>query len=440
MVVFGGRSHSQFLDDFGALSLADTMTWTRMGPVQSEAASMIEDPVGQRLVVFGGEPLAYGWPNDVWTLSLGDELGWTVLAPTGTRPSPRFFHSATYDPVRQRMVVYGGLSGGLVVDDLWVLSLTDTPAWMQLSPSTPLSGQYALSAIYDPVRDRVIFFGGSNNAVWALSLAGTPTWTQLLPPSATPPVALTYHSAIYDPVRDRMIVFGGCDGATSTFLNDVWALSLSGTPAWTLLAPTGTPPSARRSHTAIYDPARDRMVVFGGEDRIPNSHVCNDTWALSLAGTPAWTQLAPTGTPPVARTRHCATYDAERDRMLVFGGDDGAYIFADAFALGWSTTAGVDGGRPPMLTGFIGPPVPNPSRGSIALRYSVARVGRVRLDIVDVSGRRVRGLVDRDSRGGAEMVSWDGTSDSGARLSAGVYFVRLVGPGTRATRRVVLLK
>ena len=73
------------------------------------------------------------------------------------------------------------------------------------------------------------------------------------------------HSAIYDPVRDRMVVFGGYSGTGYTyFLNDVWVLSLAGMPAWTQLTPTGTPPSARYGHSAIYDPVRDRMVVFGG--------------------------------------------------------------------------------------------------------------------------------------------------------------------------------
>ena len=33
-----------------------------------------------------------------------------------------------------------------------------------------------------------------------------------------------YHSAIYDPMRDRMVVFGGDDGAYSGWRNDVWAL------------------------------------------------------------------------------------------------------------------------------------------------------------------------------------------------------------------------
>lgn len=44
----------------------------------------------------------------------------------------------------------------------------------------------------------------------------------------------------------------------------------------------GVPPSQRFGHTAIFDPARDRMVVFGGWDGAS----LNDVWALSLAGEP----------------------------------------------------------------------------------------------------------------------------------------------------------
>src|SRR5204863_119087 len=162
-----------------------------------------------------------------------------------------------------------------------------------------------------------------------LSLAGAPTWT-LLAPTGTLPPARWSHTAIYDSVRDRMVVFGGYGGYPH---NDVWALSLAGSPAWTPLAPAGSPPSGRSLHTAIYDPVRVHMVVFGGQD----SSACSTlVWALSLAGSPAWTLLAPTGSPPPARDLTTAIYDPVRDRMVVFGGQaygfpGGAYILNDVW-------------------------------------------------------------------------------------------------------------
>jgi hypothetical protein len=442
MVMYGGYSGSFLLNDFWALSLAGTPAWTQVTPSGTPPSapyfhSAIYDPVRGRMVVFGGYSGTYS--NDVWALSLAGTPAWTQLAPSGTPPSGRYAHSAIYDPVRDRMVVFGGYGPGYYRNDVWVLSLAGTPAWTQVTPSgTPPSGRVGHSAVYDPVRDCMVVFGGGTgtayvNDVWAMSLVGTPAWTEMTP-SGTPPSARYLHSGIYDPVRDRMVVFGGYSGSSG--LNDVWAMSLVGTPAWTQLSPTGSSPDARYAHSAIYDPIRDRMVAFGGYGP---GYYRNDVWALSLAGTSAWTQLTPSGTPPSGRDGHSAIYDPVRDRMVVFGGYSG-YVLNDVWALEWSTTAAVDDRPVRPLISYLRPPAPNPTRGATTVSYALARAGRVQLGVYDVSGRLVRRLVDGERRAGTETVVWNGTAESGARLQAGIYFVRLAAPGFRETRRVVLLK
>src|SRR5439155_558701 len=209
------------------------------------------------------------------------------------------------------------------------------------STGSPPSARCFHTAIYDPVRDRMLVFGGYDasathyrNDLWALSLAGTPAWSALAP-AGTPPSARIWHTAIYDPARDRMLVFGGYDGRS--LLNDVWALSLAGSLAWTALAPAGSPPSARYSPTAFYDPVRDRMLVFGGND---GGSLRNDVCAHSLAGTTAWSSLPPGRYSHPARIWHTAIYDPVRDRMLVFGGYGTGYL-SDLWTLVWGTTGSV---------------------------------------------------------------------------------------------------
>jgi hypothetical protein len=344
MIVFGGFDGVYpYRNDVWALPLAETPAWIGVGsagtpPDPRAWHTAVYDPVRDRMIVFGGFDGLY-YHNDVWALSLAGTPAWTEIVPTGTPPSARSEHTAVYDPARNRMVVFGGTDGLFSYPDaIWALSLAGSPAWTQLAPTgTPPSGREGHTAVYDPVRDRMIVFGGYHgssyhNDVWALSLAGTPTWTQLAP-AGTPPSARSAHTAVYDPVRDRMVVFGGDDGYS---FNDVWALSLAESPAWTQLTPTGTPPSARYGHTAVYDPVRDRVVVFGGDD----GSAPDDVWALALVGTPAWTQLAPTGTPPSARYGHTAVYDPVRDRMVVFGGLDFSYYsLNDVWALSLSGTS-----------------------------------------------------------------------------------------------------
>ena len=131
-------------------------------------------------------------------------------------------------------------------------------------------------------------------------------------------------TAIYDQVRDRMVIFGGSTSDDYYGVhNDVWELDMTGTPTWHHLAPSGPSPIARRSGTAIYDPLRDRMVLYGGWDSTENGtySFLGDTWALSFPGN-QWTQLVPAGTTPAGRdVPAAAIYDrrAQRHRVSDLG-------------------------------------------------------------------------------------------------------------------------
>ncbi len=232
---------------------------------------------------------------------------------------------------------------------------TQAQSWTQLiangnSLSVPTT-RYELSAVYDNINNRMTIFGGTPQAnvtnlndVWVLSNAngfgGTPAWTQLFPIGGPPAVRVS-HTAINDVANNRMTIFGGFNGS---FYNDVWVLStangLGGTPAWTQLSPTGGPPSGRYAPTAVYDVANNRMTIFGGT----SGSGLNDVWVLSnangLGGTPVWTQLSPTGTAPAPRAYHSAVYDATNNLMTIFGGYNNGNWFNDVWVL--SNANGLD--------------------------------------------------------------------------------------------------
>jgi hypothetical protein len=242
------------------------------------------------------------------------------------------------------MLVFGGDGArncgvdlcGVDLNDLWALNFTNT-MWEQLSPmgTPPLAREFA-AGVYDPLGDRLIVFGGSDhhgnvfNDVWALSLQGTPTWTQLTP-QGTPPDPRSAPAAIYDPRRARLVIFGGIDlhGASR---NDTWALSLTGPPVWTLLQPAGVIPAARAYTSGVYDPSGDRLVICDGWTSF--FHVLRDTWGLSLAGAGVWSPLTPAGPVPAGRSDLAAIYDSAHARLVIFGGTDSSYtVRNDAWAL-----------------------------------------------------------------------------------------------------------
>jgi hypothetical protein len=83
---------------------------------------------------------------------------------------------------------------------------------------------------------------------------------------------------------------------------------------------------------------------------------------------------------------------------------------------------------------------PNPFRPQTAIRYSLPAAGTVSLTVYDVKGRAVRTLVDEYLPAGTFEATWDGTSDHGERLGAGVYYYRMVAEGRAFTRSMVLLR
>lgn len=82
---------------------------------------------------------------------------------------------------------------------------------------------------------------------------------------------------------------------------------------------------------------------------------------------------------------------------------------------------------------------PNPTSGGTEVQYAVARTGRVRIEVLDVSGRVERTLADRIHPPGRYAVTWDGAGPRG-RSAPGLYFVRLVAPDRRTTRTLAIIR
>ena len=84
--------------------------------------------------------------------------------------------------------------------------------------------------------------------------------------------------------------------------------------------------------------------------------------------------------------------------------------------------------------------VPNPFNPITTIRYELPHADHVRLEILDVSGRLVRTLVNGPVEAGNHAIEWRGEDARGRRVASGVYFYRLDSGSYVATRRMVLLK
>jgi len=140
------------------------------------------------------------------------------------------------------------------------------------------------------------------------------------------------HNAIWDAARDRIIVFGGQQ--ESSFLDDIWEFDTRSNE-WRQLPQSGSGPAPRYGAGGAFDAAGDRMLVTHG---FTNAGRFDDTWQYDLVRE-TWTDISPQGARPIERCLMRAVWDSSRERLLMFGGQTtGTAYLGDLWALeegGW---------------------------------------------------------------------------------------------------------
>lgn len=271
-------------------------------PNPREGAVAVFDPRGDRMIYFGGGDRGVEF-GDLWECKLlGSTVRWTRRVPDGEAPSARIHASAVYDSIRHRMILFGGFAGR-PLDDVWQLDLADSiPRWTRIEVrGTPPPARWGQSATYDPLRDAMVVFGGAAGLleqpqpmrdVWVLSFVDCDAWIPL-DPEGNAPIGRYRHSAVYDPVGDRLVVLWGRDASGSRF--DTAALEFGPPARWRSFSPQGLAPLARDGGALFYDPVYDRAVALGGQRTTQfSSRDMSDVWAID------WSRVD--RTPPPATT------------------------------------------------------------------------------------------------------------------------------------------
>ncbi len=193
-------------------------------------------------------------------------------------PSARYNSKMVYDPVTTHSVLFGGTTAidpstkmPYEFSDTWDWNGT---IWTQLFPLHTPPARFGQAMVYDSARDRIVMFGGRSgnnkqdlNDTWVFKNGD---WTQLDPPASPPARVLA--DAAYDPIRDRVVLFGGqtitSDNKTSTPFYDTW--EFDGT-TWTQVLNDG--PHADKP-IMVWDAARANILMLGIDTNI-TSHQYN---------------------------------------------------------------------------------------------------------------------------------------------------------------------
>ena len=117
-------------------------------------------------------------------------------------------------------------------------------------------------------------------------------------------------------------------------------------------------------------------------------------------------------------------------------------VDADGYASGYSAEVEADATStetPAFRTRLLGN-VPNPFNPSTLIRFELRSDMHATLSIFDVTGRRVRTLLDGLVEAGQQEATWDGRDDLGQNVRSGIYFYHLDADDEQQSAKMMLLK
>lgn len=274
---------------------------TNFGPSPRFGASTTFDSIRNRTVLFGGVSAANAPLGDTWEW---DGALWTQIEDIG--PVPRSLAAMAFDSSRKASLLFGGLGATTTaLGDTWQW---DGDVWTQVSESGP-SARHGHAMAFDSNRNRTVLFGGgliSNPVLGDTWEFDGDVWTQQ---QDTGPSPRAGQSMAYDPVSQRVLLLGGAD-STERGLADTW--SWDGRQ-WARLSDFGPPGRLSASLASTQD---GHLLLFGGVNTVlTQPTLFGDTWDFDGS---RWTQLQDIG--PGGLRSASLVFDSARTRLVLFGG------------------------------------------------------------------------------------------------------------------------
>ncbi len=304
------------------------------------------------------------------------QLRWTnISAPAGSPPD-REGHAMAFDPLRNRVVMFGGRDTlGLPLADTWEFDVANS-AWVQILPPPGPAPRWRHAMAFDPQLGMVVLTGGDDTLSnvfpesWGWNGA---VWVPLAPWPGLP----TYHHAMcFNQPMGNIVMFGG-EGPGGVPLPDVWE-SVPGpvggwAPGFPMVGPGG--PDPRGALAAATSPAGP--VVFGGLHLLPGI-TYGDTWLYIPGG---WQQVTPPTSPGPRHQHSMASFSARPGSVVLFGGQDSVGNFLNET---WLFDSALLDWNPQVIAG--------PSARMLTAMAEIESQGRVLL-----FGGRIAGNVTGDT-------------------------------------------
>ncbi len=313
-----------------ARAQACTSSWQVVNSTVAPAArsgcenAAVFDSIRNVTVHFGGFVQGSSPSAETWELS---GSSWMLRSQSG--PQARAMHAMAFDSVRGRTMLFGGIActgcatAGNVFDDLWEW---DGSSWSLIHVGGP-SARYLHGMVFDPLRSRLVLFGGLDTSGY---LGDTWEWDGIAwaQASTTGPGARCDFAAAFDGQSGTTTINGGSSAATSAH-NDTWRWDGL---MWSFVEQGSSGP--RASHAMIFCSITGRLIIVGGGSSQYTFSIAPKDWDGA-----AWTNvpIAPSSPTPLQRAQHAMVWDSAVGSLVVLFGWSGSAILGDVWR--WTPVA-----------------------------------------------------------------------------------------------------
>lgn len=188
-----------------------------------------------------------------------------ALSWASAQPGPRSVAEIIYVPTVDKVLVFGGLASAMPdiepADRVWWWD-PRTGEWSESGPSGAPGGRL----VFHEPSGLVLVYGTRDSAprgeTWLFDPVAE-TWEDVSGSFGTRPGTGVAPGVAYDPATDKVIMFGGMSRTTGRFFDTTWEWDMQAR-AWTSVETTGTP-QGRNFFSTVVDPDTGKLVIHGGE-------------------------------------------------------------------------------------------------------------------------------------------------------------------------------
>ena len=266
-------------------------TWTNLtglvvgSPPALAGASMVYDPPGGSVILFGGEYNSVAFANATWSYHADV---WTNLTTSvGPAPSARELPALVYDTSASEILMTGGIASGGVPSGTWVFKNT---TWTNVTSHSVIPANLIIPVLANDPSQNGVFMEGLmsySNGIKAPYYTGSflyaaGVWTNLTPSlTQHPPTILAANMNYVSPAEGILLTCGLVidQAGDQIVIPTVTWQYLNG--AWTnLTGISGAGPLPQAFAGSAVDPADESILFFGGEiETLASSN--SETWSLS---------------------------------------------------------------------------------------------------------------------------------------------------------------